>query len=394
MYDLIIVGGGAAGMFAAAVLSEEAPDLSVLILEKGKHLLSKVRVSGGGRCNLTHSCPDLRVFVQNYPRGGRELIGPLHRFGPDQTAAWFEAHGVPLKTEADGRVFPASDHSESVIAALLETVRAEIQTGRNVVRIKKNKDGFEVTMADGGRAVCSRLLLASGGGGLVEGLGLAVEPCVPSLFTFKCSDADFTALAGISVPSVRLAAPGLKAEGSLLITHRGIAGPAALKLSAYGARSLAEKGYCFNLKINWDPSRTEIQVFDLLKEQRILSSRKQISTWSPVGLPVRLWKMLVRKAGMTSSVEWVSCSDKGLRHLAAEVCRFALTVSGKNAHREEFVTCGGVRLKDVDFKGMESRSCPGLHLAGEVLDMDALTGGYNLQAAWTTAWAAAEGLIR
>lgn len=428
--DVIIVGGGAAGMFAAAVLSEETPNLKVLVLEKGPKPLAKVRVSGGGRCNLTHQCSDIREFVKNYPRGGRELIGPFHRFGPAETIAWFENHGVPLVTLDDGCLFPKSDTSEDVINALLFAAgrgNVEIRTNSEVCSVKKAEDGFDVRLNPprpsrrsghpsgggeslkspplegcpqggvGDRLLCKKVLVATGGGAFVEGLGHTIEPCVPSLFTFNTSDKDFTELAGIVVEDVCVSTGKLKAGGALLITHQGVSGPAVLRLSSFGARTLAETNYRFEMKINWLPGQSEEEIFQTLEtcraggvKQRTVSPRKQIGTWSPVGLSSRHWKLLVSRAGIDESREWGGCSSKVLRQLAAQVSGFVLPIIGKNKHREEFVTCGGVRLSEVDFRTLESRLVPGLYFAGEVLDMDALTGGFNLQAAWTTGYLAAQ----
>jgi len=389
--DVIIIGGGAAGMFAAAVLAEEAPELKVLVLEKGSKPLAKVRVSGGGRCNLTHQCSDIRDFVKNYPRGGRELIGPFHRFGPAETVEWFESHGVPLVTLDDGCLFPQSDTSEDVINALLKT-GINVRTDTEVSGVWKFDGGFNVKLTNGEQLSCRKLLVATGGGAFIEGLGHTVGPCLPSLFTFKTSDKEFTALAGIVVEDVRVSAPGLKAEGALLITHGGVSGPAVLRLSSFGARSLAETKYHFDMKINWLPAQSEEEIFRTLEKFRAASPRKQAGTWSPVGLSSRLWKLLAARAGVDEAREWGACPLKALRHMAEQVSGFILPISGKNPHREEFVTCGGIRLKEVDFQTMESRIQPGLYFAGEVLDIDALTGGFNLQAAWTTGYIAAQSL--
>ena len=425
--DVIIIGGGAAGMFAAAVLAEEAPKLKVLVLEKGPKPLAKVRVSGGGRCNLTHQCSDIREFVKNYPRGGRELIGPFNRFGPAETIEWFESHGVPLVTLDDGCLFPKSDTSEDVINALLFTAgrgNVEIRTNVEVCAVQKTEAGFEVRLKQnpprpagtppkegmskiplhrrgggseatdgvGDRLACKKLLVATGGGAFIEGLGHTIEPCVPSLFTFSTSDKEFTALAGIVVEDVLVSAGKLKADGDLLITHSGVSGPAVLRLSSFGARTLAETNYRFEMKINWLPAQSEEQVFQTLEKHRAASPRKQVGTWSPVGLSSRLWKLLIARAGVDETREWGACPLKALRHIAAQVSGFILPIIGKNKHREEFVTCGGIRLTEVNFQTLESRLIPGLYFAGEVLDIDALTGGFNLQAAWTTGYLAAQSL--
>jgi len=389
--DIIIIGGGAAGMFAAAVLAEEAPELSVLVLEKASKPLAKVRVSGGGRCNLTHACSDIREFIKNYPRGGRELIGPFNRFGSAETIAWFESHGVPLVTLDDGCLFPKSDTSEDVINALCKNT-AEIRTNAEASTVWKFDGGFNVKLADGEQLSCKKLLVATGGGAFIEGLGHTIEPCVPSLFTFNTSDKELTALSGIVVENVQVSVGKLKADGALLITHSGVSGPAVLRISSFGARMLAETNYRFEMKINWLPSLSEEQVFQTLEKQRVDSPKKQVGTWSPVGLSSRHWKLLVARAGIDEKREWGGCSSKALRQLAAQVNGFILPIIGKNKHREEFVTCGGVRLKEVNFQTLESRLVPGLYFAGEVLDIDALTGGFNLQAAWTTGCLAAQSI--
>ena len=429
-------------MFAAAVLAEEAPNLSVLVLEKAAKPLGKVRVSGGGRCNLTHECSDIREFVKNYPRGGRELIGPFNRFGPAETVEWFESHGVPLVTLDDGCLFPESDTSESVINALLFSA-VKIRTNAEVCGIEKTDVGFAVRLnpprpplppsprlrrtsrsghpsaggerfesppaegcpqggvgADKHVLMCKKLLVATGGGAFIEGLGHTIEPCVPSLFTFNTSDKELTALSGIVVENVQVSAGKLKADGALLITHAGVSGPAVLRLSSFGARVLSETRYCFEMKINWLPSMSEEEVFQTLEtcraggvKQRTASPKKQVSTWSPLGLSSRHWKLLVARAGIDEKREWGGCSSKALRQLAAQVSGFILPIIGKNRHREEFVTCGGIRLKEVNFQTLESRLIPDLYFAGEVLDIDALTGGFNLQAAWTTGYLAAQAMM-
>jgi len=379
-------------MFAAAVIAEEAPDLDVLVLEKAAKPLGKVRVSGGGRCNLTHQCFDIREFIKNYPRGGRELIGPFNRFGPTETVEWFESHGVPLVTLDDGCLFPKSDISEDVINALCKNT-AKVQVDSDVSKVWSFDGGFNVKLTNGDQLSCKKLLVATGGGAFVEGLGHTIEPCVPSLFTFNTSDKDLTELSGIVVEDVQVSIGKLKAEGALLITHNGVSGPAVLRVSSFGARTLAEINYRFDMKINWLPSMSEEQVFQTVEKHKASSPKKQVGKWSPVGLSSRHWKLIVSRAGIDDTREWGACPSNALRHLAAQVSGFTLPIIGKNRHREEFVTCGGIRLKEVHFKTMESRLVSGLYFAGEVLDIDALTGGFNLQAAWTTGYLAAQSMM-
>jgi len=279
--------------------------------------------------------------------------------------------------------------------ALLHTAgrgNVEIRINAECCKVWKFDGGFNVKLANGEQLSCKKLLVATGGGAFIEGLGHTIEPCLPSLFTFKTSDKEFTALAGIVVEDVRVSAPGLKADGALLITHGGVSGPAVLRLSSFGARSLAETNYRFDMKINWLPAQREEQVFQTLEKFRAASPRKQVGTWSPAGLSSRLWKLLAARAGVDETREWGACPLKALRHIAVQVSGFVLPITGKNPHREEFVTCGGIRLKEVNFQTLESRFWPGLYFAGEVLDIDALTGGFNLQAAWTTGYLAAQSL--
>ncbi len=392
-YDLIIVGGGAAGMFAAAVCAEANPDLKILVLEKGENLLAKVRISGGGRCNLTHECSDIRSFVKNYPRGGSELIGPFHRFGPHETMEWFEAHGVPVLTLDDGCVFPRADSSDAIIQALLKTASlgsVEIKTKCEVTKIQVTDNSeFTVIEANGDDYSCNHLLIATGGGAFIEGLRHTIEKCVPSLFSFNTPDSELKALAGIVIENVELKASGINAEGTLLITHSGVSGPAILRLSSFGASHLRQENYCFEMQINWSPSLTEEKVFQILSDFKNKSPHKQIGTWSPIGLSSRLWHLIVSRANIDHTQEWGQCPNKSLRHIATQVCAFKLQINGKNKHKEEFVTCGGIQLKEINFKTMESRIKPGLYFAGEVLNIDGLTGGFNLQAAWTTGYLAA-----
>ncbi|HAS82598.1 MAG TPA: aminoacetone oxidase family FAD-binding enzyme [Verrucomicrobia bacterium] len=392
--EVIIIGGGAAGLFAAAIIAESTPARRVQIIEKGPVPLAKVRLSGGGRCNLTHDCTDIKTFVQNYPRGSRELIGPFNRFGPSETMQWFESHGVPLVTLADGCVFPRSDTAASVIQALLTTAAkgyVQIQTGIAATRITPSVDAFAVDLSDGSRLCTPKLLLANGGGAFIEGLQHTIEPCVPSLFTVNTPDREFTALAGIVVEQTGLHTPGVDASGALLITHTGISGPATLELSSRGARLLAAIDYQFPLTINWMPGKSPEDILAEIDDLCRNAPRKQIGSW--FGLPNRLWKLLLQRAGMPESKAWGQCARSERRKMVDQIHQFELTICGKNKHREEFVTCGGIRLTEIDFKTMQSRLHPGLYLAGEVLDIDALTGGYNLQAAWTTGCLAAHAMV-
>jgi predicted Rossmann fold flavoprotein len=410
--QIIIAGGGAAGYFAAIACAEANPACAVTLYEATAHPLAKVEVSGGGRCNVTHACFEPRELVRHYPRGGRELLGAFHRWQPRDTVAWFEQRGVPLKTEADGRMFPVTDDSQTIMdclqgAARKAGVRVALRTG--IKTVEKTAPGFRVTLSTGETVHCDRLLLATGGQKSNAGfeiarqLGHAIEPPVPSLFTFHIKDPRLADLAGVSVedaatavrgtaPVDKLKAPsrveGLEARGPLLVTHWGLSGPAVLKLSAWGARALHDCGYKFTLRVNWAPGFSAETLRAALDKARAAHPKKQIGTWCPAGLPLRLWAKLLGAAGIAPVTQWAVVPGAALRVLAGQVGAGEFTVEGKSMFKEEFVTCGGVRLDEVDFKTMESRLVPGLHFAGEVLDVDGLTGGFNFQAAWTGGWLA------
>jgi predicted Rossmann fold flavoprotein len=396
---VIVVGGGAAGFFAAIACAEANPAARVVLYEATAHPLAKVRVSGGGRCNVTHACPEPRELVKRYPRGGRELLGPFNRFGPRDTIAWFAARGVELKTEPDGRMFPVSDDSGTIVECLrraADKAGVKVFTAMGVRRVQRAGDGFQVGFTDGSAGDFDRVLIATGGNKSSVGptiaaeLGHTIEPPVPSLFTFHIDDARIRGLEGLSVPAAATAVRGtkLKDSGGLLVTHWGMSGPAILKISAWGARELAERDYRFTLVVSWAEGRTVAQALDTLVSARLANLKKQIATWNPFALPSRLWERLVAAAGIVPETVWTSVSNAALQALAGQVAAAEFTVEGKSLNKDEFVTCGGVRLREVDFKTMESRLCPGLHFAGEVLDIDGITGGFNFQAAWTTGWLA------
>ncbi len=396
---VIVIGGGAAGFFAAIACAEANSSARVVLYEATAHPLAKVRVSGGGRCNVTHACPEPRELVKRYPRGGRELLGAFHRFGPRETIAWFAARGVELKTENDGRMFPITDDSGTIVDCLrraADQVGVKVFTTMGVRGVDRVDDTFRVEFTDSSVGDFDRVLIATGGNKGSAGqtiaaqLGHTIEPPVPSLFTFHIDDARIRGLEGLSVPAAATSVPGtkLKDSGGLLITHWGMSGPAILKLSAWGARQLAERDYKFPLIVSWAEGRTVPQVLETLTAARAVNLKKQIATWNPFALPARLWERLIIAAGITPETVWTSVSNNSLQSLASQVAAAEFAVEGKSLNKEEFVTCGGVRLREVDFKTMESRVSPGLHFAGEVLDIDGVTGGFNFQAAWTTGWLA------
>jgi hypothetical protein len=406
IWDVVVVGGGPAGFFAAIRCAQLRPFYKILILEKSSQVLSKVRISGGGRCNVTHACYDPAELVNYYPRGSQELRGPFSYFQPADTTAWFEKHGVPLKTEPDGRIFPTSDSSESIVdclVALADRLKIVVRTRQLVHSIERvaEQSVFEIGM-EGDESLLARCVLLATGGArrafqFAQSLGHTIQPAVPSLFTFTISDPRLDGLAGVSVEDVRLYLPdaGIEQSGALLVTHWGLSGPAVLKLSAWAARSLHAANYQTDLLIDWLPgfSSGELQITFLEKKSfsggQLVSARSfSDSMVNSQPMPLRLWRKLVYAAGIGTRETWGNLSRKQLVSLANELTHSQFRISGKGVFKEEFVTCGGVNLKEVDFKTMQSRVCPGLYLAGEVLDIDAVTGGFNFQAAWTTGWLA------
>ena len=434
---VIVVGGGAAGFFAAITCAEAAPDAEVTVLERGPQFLSKVRISGGGRCNVTHACFTPRDFTTRYPRGEKALVAPFRKFSARDTVAWFESRGVKLKTAADGRMFPVSDSSQTIMDCLMNTARAagvKLRLNCGVERVaKRDQGGFEVTLGRAGTPLpaaatrandgaqgtpmnreqaarpteksgeiisCDRLLLATGGfraavaGQLAVSLGHTLEPPVPSLFTFHIESPWLRSLAGISVEPVEVSAPSakLRERGALLVTHWGLSGPVILRVSAWGARALHGFNYQFPLQVNWLPQlHAETIAAELKSRQAAQPARLVVNVPLPP-LPSRLWEQLVLAAGIARDTRWATLSRTAQHRLVQQLIRTEFPVMGKSLNQDEFVTCGGVRLGEVNFKTMESWICPGLHFAGELLDIDGLTGGFNFQAAWTTGWLAGKAM--
>ncbi len=398
MTEIVIVGGGAAGFFAAIAAARANGNCQISLFERSSQFLSKVRISGGGRCNVTHALFDPRMFTTRYPRGERELISPFHRFSADDTIAWFEARGVPLKREEDGRVFPVTDSSATVIDCLVKEakvsgVRLFIRKGVESARLRTH-GGFDLKLDDGESTACDRLLLATGGcrsvGGaeIARSLGHTIEPPVPSLFSLHVPAPWLRSLPGISVSHVLLSVEKLRERGPLLITHNGISGPAVLRLSAWGARVLHEKDYRFSLRVNWIPHVSENELRTEFQSRRQMEPTRRVNN-SPIGgIPARLWENLVSNAGIFAETTWTSLTRAGMNELIRQLRATELEVDGKSLNKDEFVTCGGVRLHEINFKTMESRITPNLYFAGELLDIDGITGGFNFQAAWTTGWIA------
>eukprot|EP00741_Cyanophora_paradoxa_P015669 tig00020903_g15126.t1 len=402
---VVVVGGGAAGFFAAIRAAELRGDYGVTILEAGPEVLWKVRISGGGRCNVTHACFEPARLVEAYPRGGRELRGPFSRFQPRDTVEWFESRGVKLKAEADGRMFPTTDDS-GTIAGCLE--RAASRAGVRVLTrtpvssvARRDDGGFSVRPKRGDPIDCDLLMLATGssppGYRFAESLGHTIVPPVPSLFTFKVKDARIEGLAGLSVPAARLSLapeggpskrppPGLSQAGPLLITHWGLSGPAVLRCSAWGARALAESGYRARLTVDWVGDRAALDdVARFLAQARQLSPKKAVRSFcpGPLELPQRLWARLCDAAGAAEGATWAQLPGPVQAALASQVKASVFEVAGKGEFKDEFVTAGGIALGEVDLRRFESKRSPGLFAAGELLDIDGVTGGFNFQSAWT-----------
>jgi predicted flavoprotein YhiN len=423
--DVVVVGGGAAGFFGAITCAEALQGRgTVAVLERGPQFLQKVKISGGGRCNVTHACFEPRALTERFPRGARELIGAFHRFQASDTVNWFSARGVELKTEADGRMFPTTDQSHTIIDCLTKAVRdagVELRANCGVERVERRAEGgFRLTLGKGLNSPspqpsppvgamentetgavnafqldCDVILLATGGcraavaGGLATSLGHTLEPPVPSLFTFHNKDARIEGIAGVASPAeVSVQGTKLRESGPVLVTHWGLSGPAVLRLSAWGARELAARNYQFSLRVNWLPGENVESVVARGQQQRERLGARHVINGPLSGVPSRLWEKLIVAAGIPRELKWAQLDKARLHTLARQLTESEFIVTGKSLNKDEFVTCGGVRLAEVNFKTMESRLCPGLYFAGELLDIDGITGGFNFQAAWTTGWLA------
>lgn len=400
-FKVIVIGGGAAGFFAAINCAQEHEDVEVVLLEKSNKLLSKVRVSGGERCNVTHACFDNGMLVKHYPRGEKELRNVFSRFSTNDTINWFDKRGVKLKTEADGRMFPTTDDSETIAQCLEKEAGksgVQIRLGVDIEEIiKSDETGFVLNVKGGGSFSCDKLIIATGGNPKAEAyswlskLGHTIVAPVPSLFTFNIPDNPITQLMGVSVPlaKVKVAGTKLETEGPLLITHWGLSGPAILKASAWGARSLNEKGYNFTAFVNWLPKHSEEKLRIEFNNQREENAAKSILGNCPLELPKRLWDHLAAKAGVGEGMRWADLPKKTANVLVNNLLNDEYQVKGKTTFKEEFVTCGGISLKEIELGTMQSKVVSGLFFAGEVMDVDGITGGFNFQNAWSTGWLAA-----
>ncbi|ELR98290.1 NAD(P)/FAD-dependent oxidoreductase [Gloeocapsa sp. PCC 73106] len=400
---VVVIGGGAAGVFAAIQCAELNPQLEVSLLEAGRQLLSKVKISGGGRCNVTHHCFEPATLIQSYPRGGQALRGAFTRFQPQDTIAWFARRGVKLKTEADGRMFPVTDDSQTIVDCLIQSAlqaKVQLRTGTAVKGVTKINDRFSLELNTLEILRGDRLLIATGshpsGHRFAQRLGHQIQPLVPSLFTFTIRDSRLEGLAGLSVPqatlSLNLPKSKLVQTGPLLITHWGLSGPAVLKLSAWGAKILFDHHYQMSLLINWLPGEHPDSLKEKLIKLKTEIPKKQVNSFSPIDLPKRLWQRFLEVSDVPAKTLWSELPNSKIQQLSQEITQGRFQIQAKGAFKEEFVTCGGVSLKEVNFKTMESKICPGLYFAGEVLDIDGVTGGFNFQSAWTTGWLAGQAL--
>ncbi|WP_417608396.1 NAD(P)/FAD-dependent oxidoreductase [Owenweeksia hongkongensis] len=394
-YDIVVIGGGAAGFFAAIHAAKGAKQ-KVVLLEKTNKLLSKVKVSGGGRCNVTHDCDYAAQLINHYPRGGRSLRKPFEIFGTQQTREWFEKRGVKLKVEEDGRIFPTTDDSQTIINCLFAEAKRNdvtIELKSEVTKITRKEEGFSLKLKSGAHINCKKVIVTTGGQNKASGydwlkqLGLKIERPIPSLFTFNVPDSDLKDLLGLSVGKGYVQIPGTKwkQDGPILITHWGFSAPAVIKLSAWAAIDLFDKSYQFPILINWtglDEEATRTVVNDYKKQH----PKKVVSTNQLLEIPSRLWLRICQKAEIEEDKRYVDLSKKQFNKLIEMLVRCPFQVNGKTTFKEEFVTCGGVNLKEVDLKTFEAKKIPGLYLAGEVLNVDGVTGGFNFQHAWTSGY--------
>jgi len=400
---LIVVGGGAAGFFCAVNAARMNPSLEVIIIEKSSKLLSKVKVSGGGRCNVTHACFSMADMIKKYPRGSAFLKKAFHSFFTTDTIQWFKDRGVELKTEPDGRMFPVTNSSQTIIDCLMGEVNkygVEILMNKEVVEILRENDQWSIAFKTGGNLKAEYVCIASGGYPKslqfewLQKLGHTIADPLPSLFTFNMPGNAITSLMGISVEwvLVKIIGSKLTEEGPLLITHWGMSGPAILKLSAWGARELAAKNWNFGIVVNWLTAYNEQTLKDKFQQVRFEIAAQKISNRNPFALPSRLWEYFLQQSGINEHIRWADLPAKEQNKLIKNLCAQEFSVSGKTTFKEEFVTSGGISLEEVDHNTMQSKIVPDLYFAGEVLNVDGVTGGFNFQNAWTTGWIAAKAI--
>ncbi|WP_151199679.1 BaiN/RdsA family NAD(P)/FAD-dependent oxidoreductase, partial [Flavobacterium psychrophilum] len=403
-------GGGAAGFFAAINIVENSPKTKVCILERGQEVLTKVRISGGGRCNVTHACFVPNDLVKFYPRGEKELRGPFHQFCSGDTIDWFEKHGVELKIEDDGRMFPTSNSSQTIIDCFLTATKKlgiDVLTGQSVQSVFKS-DAFWKVETNHETFACKKIIMTTGSNpkiwDMLQDLGHSVVEPVPSLFTFNIKDTRIKDLMGLSaLASVKVknstrgkaeqSGAKLEASGPLLITHWGMSGPGILRLSAWGARELANKKYQFAILVNWLNDKTVEEVATILRALKLEHSKKTVSKKSPFDIPNRLWESIVLASQIDVEVKWADLTKNQLANLTHQLTNAEFQVNGKSTFKEEFVTAGGIDLKEINFKTMESKILPNLYFAGEIVNIDAITGGFNFQNAWTSGFIVANSVL-
>jgi len=410
---IVVIGGGAAGFFSAIQIAELHPDWEISILEKSNKILSKVKVSGGGRCNVTHACPDVELLLKKYPRGARFLKKAFYQFATKNTISWFAKNGVTLHTEKDGRMFPTTNNSETIIECLLNKVKEykiQVLLNHEVVDIVNQKNNiyavdndnatmnFTIRLANNTTMYADAICMATGGmlkassfDWLIR-LGHSIVEPVPSLFTFNTSDKTITSLMGVAVDNASIQWAGNKhiEKGPLLITHWGISGPAAIKLSAWCAREMAAVNYEGQIIINWVPIYTEQSLKMEWINFRLDFGKREMGSKNPFNLPNRLWHYFLEQAGIANNTKWADLKSTQQQILIQQLVRTTLPIKGKTTFKEEFVTCGGVELTEIEASTMESKLVPGLHFAGEMMDVDGITGGFNFQHAWTSGWIAAQ----
>ncbi len=396
----MVIGGGAAGIFCAANAAEMNTNLKVTVLEKSNRLLSKVKISGGGRCNITHACFDIDQMSLSYPRGRHFVKKLFHRFFTNDTIKWFERRGVKLKSESDGRMFPVSGTSQTVIDCFLQELNknsVQVLLQKQVTGIQQEANRFCIRLSDGSLLYSDYVCIAIGGfqsEKMVQWLkdtGHKLVPPVPSLFTFHLPGHPIAKLTGISITNVTLRIPGTRFEehGSLLITHWGLSGPAVLKLSAFAARELASANWQFDLRINWIPGLHEQKLRDALHQRRTETAAQRVFGKSLAAIPARLWDFLCAASGVQPVCRWADLPSSSFNKMVKNICAYECRVQGKSSFKDEFVTAGGIALNEVDPTSMMSKRVTGLFFAGEVLDVDGITGGYNFQHAWSSGYVAA-----
>ncbi len=399
---IAIIGAGASGCFAAANI-EAMPGEEVVVFEKTGKVMQKVKASGGGRCNVTHECYEIPELITRYPRGKQLLRKTLHQFSPEDTIEWFRARGVELKTETDGRMFPTTDDSQTIIDAIWGAMMRRgvaVRYHKALASITKENERFALQFADGSNYVADRVIVSVGGYPKADqyhwlsALGHSIEPPVPSLFTFNMPGNAITDLMGVSVSeaTVKVAGSKIQQSGPLLITHWGMSGPAVLKTSAIGARELADRNYHFTILVNWLHEMTDHDVKEAIKDIRKEAGSQLVANRNSFGLPKRLWEFLLDKCAIGPNTRWGELAANLQNKLIEHLVRDSYEVKGKTTFKEEFVTCGGIKLAEINPQTMESRVHRGLYFAGEVLDVDGITGGYNFQHAWSSAWIAAKSI--